>query len=41
MYGDKKGNLKISEEAIIMRDEIVFRAAKEIQDIPILMTLGG
>ena len=39
--GDKKGRLRISEEAIIVRDELVFRWAKEIRDIPILMTIGG
>ena len=41
MFGDRKGNLKMSEESIIMRDELVFRAAKDVQDIPILMTIGG
>lgn len=41
LEGDRKGRLKISQEAVIIRDEIVFRLAKEVRDIPILMTLGG
>lgn len=41
MDGDKKGKMTISESAVLMRDEIVFRAVKDVQDIPILMTIGG
>lgn len=39
--GDKKGNMSISDSVVILRDEIVFRACKELNNIPILMVVGG
>ena len=40
LVGDPLGNLDISAEGIVQRDELVFRVAKEA-NIPIVMLLSG
>ena len=41
MRGDPLGCLKVSEQGIIDRDEVVFRHAYEQNKVPILMVLSG
>lgn len=41
MVGDPLGNLNISPEGIIMRDELMFRYAMEVYNVPIVMVLSG
>lgn len=40
MIGDHLGNLRVKPEDIILRDEIVFQFAAEM-DVPIVMMLSG
>lgn len=41
MSGDPLGRLDLSPDAIIKRDEIVFRLAYEVYKVPIVMLLSG
>ena len=41
MRGDPLGRLRITEQGIIDRDELVFRHAYEVNKVPIVMILSG
>ena len=41
MVGDPLGNLNLSQQGVIDRDELVFRYAYEIHKVPIVMLLSG
>mmetsp|Transcript_47789 Transcript_47789/g.63131 ORF Transcript_47789/g.63131 Transcript_47789/m.63131 type:complete len:150 (+) Transcript_47789:370-819(+) len=41
MVGDPLGDLNLSEQGIINRDELVFKHAYEINKVPVLMVLSG
>ena len=41
MVGDPLGNLNLSEQGIIDRDELVFKYAYETHKVPMVMLLSG
>ncbi len=41
LVGDPLGNLSITEQGVIDRDELVFKHAYEINKVPIVMLLSG
>ena len=41
MVGDPLGNLNISEQGIVERDELVFRYCYEVYKVPVVMLLSG
>lgn len=41
MAGDPLGQLNISPEGIIKRDEMMFQLAKQVYKVPIVMLLSG
>ena len=41
MVGDPLGDLNLSQQGVIDRDELVFRYAYEIHKVPMVMLLSG